>query len=116
VADMSELHEGKGLCLKANGVNLVLIRNDGNIFAIENKCPHMGLPLGKGKIENGQITCRFHGARFDIRTGENLDWVASLGSLPLPQWSRGLVALGKQPHPVKTFKVTVESKDVFVDL
>lgn len=116
VAEFGQLEEGKSLCVKEGQVKLVLIKQGGAVFALENKCPHLNLPLGKGKIENGQIVCPFHGSRFDIQTGENKDWVAAVVGIPLPGWSRGLVAMGKKPAPVKTFPVSVENGDVMVDL
>ena len=116
VARMAELAEGQRLCLTASGVKLVLIRKNGGVFAIENKCPHLGLPLGRGKIEGGQIVCPFHGSRFDIETGENKDWVSSIAGMAIPQWTRGLLAMGKKPQPVRTFKVSVENQDVLVEL
>lgn len=66
VADMGSLVENKGHCVKANGVSLVVIKSEGTVHAVENKCPHVGLPLGKGKIEGGEIVCPFHGSRFNI--------------------------------------------------
>lgn len=116
VAEMGSLTEGKGLCVKANGTSIVIISSEGGIFAVENKCPHIGLPLGKGKIESGQIACPFHGSRFDIRTGENTDWVNAVAGVKLPIWSRSLVALGRKPQPIRTYEVTIEGQDIFVDL
>lgn len=116
VADLSALEEGKGLCVKAEGVSLVLIRADGTVHALENRCPHLGLPLGRGRIANGEIVCPFHGSRFDIRTGENSDWVAAIAGIRMPTWSRALLSFGKQPRPVRIFPVSVEGGDVFVDL
>jgi 3-phenylpropionate/trans-cinnamate dioxygenase ferredoxin component len=40
------------------------------IFAIEDFCPHQGLPISDGAIIDNEIECPFHGARFCIKTGE----------------------------------------------
>ena len=86
-ATISQIGDGKGFCTVISGQKIVLARKNGQIYAIENKCPHFGLPLGKGKIEDGQIACPFHGSRFDVETGENTDWLTSLGGvLPIPNW------------------------------
>jgi nitrite reductase/ring-hydroxylating ferredoxin subunit len=116
VAETGELQDGRALCRTVSGIKLVLIRDQSRVFAIENKCPHLGLPLGRGKIENGQIVCPFHGSRFDIRTGENSDWVSSFAGMTIPPWSRGLLSMGKKPQPVKIFAVSVENNDVLVEL
>jgi nitrite reductase/ring-hydroxylating ferredoxin subunit len=116
VADLGALAEGKPHCVKAEGVNLVLVNDGGVVRALENKCPHLNLPLGRGKIEDGQIVCPFHGSRFDIRTGENTDWVAAIAGIKTPPWSRALLSFGKKPHPVRTFRASVEGQAVFVEL
>ena len=117
VASVSDISESKPFCVKNGETSLLLGRKNGHIYAIENKCPHFGLPMGKGSIEGGQIVCPFHGSRFDLETGENTDWVAALGGkVALPKWSRGLLSMGKKPAPVKTFAVEIDNDDVFVDL
>ncbi|MCU0651253.1 MAG: Rieske (2Fe-2S) protein [Candidatus Omnitrophica bacterium] len=53
---------------------ILLIRKKGpEIYAISNKCPHMGCPLRTGLLEGYILTCPCHDWRFDIRTGEFLD-------------------------------------------
>ena len=116
VAELGSLEDGKSLCLKEGGVSLMLIRQGAKVHAIENKCPHLGLPLGRGKIEGGDIVCPFHGSRFDIATGENKDWVSAVAGMKIPAWTSSLLSFGKKPQPVKTFKVSVEGESVFVEL
>jgi nitrite reductase/ring-hydroxylating ferredoxin subunit len=116
VADLGSLAEGKNLCVKAEGVNIVLIKMNGAVYAVENRCPHLGLPLGRGKIEDGAIVCPFHGSRFDICTGENTDWVSAVAGMKIPEWSRGLLAFGKKPQPIRTFPVSIEGQNIFVAL
>jgi nitrite reductase (NADH) small subunit len=38
-------------------------------YAIDNTCPHAGMPIGTHTLSNGIVTCMFHGIRFDVRTG-----------------------------------------------
>ena len=48
----------------------VLIVSDGDdVVALDNRCPHMGFPLHRGSIEDGILTCHWHHARFDLRSG-----------------------------------------------
>ncbi len=47
--------------------------SDGNAFAVDDRCPHMGFPLHRGTVENGLLTCHWHHARFDLQSGGTLD-------------------------------------------
>ncbi len=56
------------------GLGVILIRKAGSeIYAVSNKCPHLGCPLQSGKIDGYILTCPCHEWRFDIRTGAFLD-------------------------------------------
>ncbi len=114
LADSAAVREGAVLTAQAAGASLILSRVGGKVCAVENKCPHFGLPLARGKVADGTIRCPWHGSRFDLCSGANLDWVNSVAGLPLPQWSRGLVALGKQPAPLRRFEVREEDGAVFL--
>ena len=48
---------------------VVLANVDGVIYALEDRCSHQDYPLSDGDLEDGQIECPFHGARFDACTG-----------------------------------------------
>jgi nitrite reductase (NADH) small subunit len=70
LAETSEIEEGKSLIVKGpDGLEIVLFKQEGEIFALENVCPHMGGPLGDGEIESCMVTCPWHGWQFDIKTG-----------------------------------------------
>lgn len=47
-----------------------LFNVDGEIFALDNVCPHAGGPLGEGSLEGTIVTCPWHGWSFDVKTGE----------------------------------------------
>ncbi|MDB6096049.1 MAG: ferredoxin [Francisellaceae bacterium] len=55
-----------------NNTLLLIIKNNDKFYTIENNCPHSDLPLEEGLINDGKITCPFHGAKFCLRTGEVL--------------------------------------------
>lgn len=55
------------------GVNVVLARVEGVVYAISGMCAHMSCPLFTGMLEGYIITCPCHDWRFDIRTGKFLD-------------------------------------------
>jgi nitrite reductase/ring-hydroxylating ferredoxin subunit len=75
-ASLAEL-EGAGVKpVSLDGRTLVLWRSDGQIFALDNRCPHMGFPLDRGTCAGGILTCHWHSARFDLRTGGTFDQFA----------------------------------------
>ena len=44
-----------------------------NVYAVDNRCPHMGFPLHRGSICDGILTCHWHHARFDLASGGTFD-------------------------------------------
>lgn len=115
VAKATEVVEGAALAVRAAGHSIVLSRVAGKVCAVENRCPHLGLPLARGKIVDGTIRCPFHGSSFDLCSGANLDWVNSIASLPLPVWSRKLVALGRAPTALRTFAVRERDGALYIE-
>jgi hypothetical protein len=45
---------------------ILLIYDRGRVFALDNRCPHMGFPLERGSVEDGILTCHWHHARFGL--------------------------------------------------
>jgi nitrite reductase/ring-hydroxylating ferredoxin subunit len=52
---------------------VVLIRHDGNIYALVDTCAHLGGPLSEGTLQGGCIICPWHGSRFAMQDGRTLD-------------------------------------------
>ncbi|MFA5312697.1 MAG: Rieske (2Fe-2S) protein [Methanomassiliicoccales archaeon] len=52
------------------GVPIMLIPRGERVFALSNRCPHMGCPLTGGTLKGDTIVCPCHDWSFDIRTGE----------------------------------------------
>ena len=72
-----ELRDGEKKKYKSNNEEIILIRKDG-IYAINNVCPHMHLPLDLGQLtEKGTILCPFHNSEFSYKTGDVMMWVGS---------------------------------------
>jgi nitrite reductase/ring-hydroxylating ferredoxin subunit len=44
----------------------------GALYAVENRCLHVGNPLDDGSVSEGCVTCPWHGWRYDLRTGQHL--------------------------------------------
>src|SRR4030088_291888 len=52
---------------------ILICWHDGQVFALDNRCPHMGFPLSKGTVKDGVLTCQWHHAQFDLRSGCTFD-------------------------------------------
>jgi nitrite reductase/ring-hydroxylating ferredoxin subunit len=52
---------------------ILVIYDRGRVFALDNRCPHMGFPLERGSVEDGILTCHWHHARFDLASGCTFD-------------------------------------------
>jgi nitrite reductase/ring-hydroxylating ferredoxin subunit len=73
VLDDTALPEGKMVPVYPKGLNVVLARVGGVVYAVSGKCAHMACPLFTGKLDGYTITCPCHDWRFDVRTGKFLD-------------------------------------------
>ena len=116
IATTNDVSADKVLKTNANGQSVIVAKVGDKNCAIANKCPHFGLPLAKGKFENGVITCPFHGSKFEICTGKNVEWVESFVGIPLPGIAKKMIAMGKAPTDVASFTVTQEGIDLFIDV
>jgi nitrite reductase/ring-hydroxylating ferredoxin subunit len=65
-----ELAEGGLATVKSGDKEILLAKVDGKIHAIDNACGHLAYPLNDGKLDGHVVTCPWHFARFDVRTGE----------------------------------------------
>lgn len=108
VASVGEVSEGKLKKVEHDGKTLLLTKVGDEYYAIENRCSHLGLSLAMGELRDGTITCPFHGSRFDVRTGENLDWVNGVAGIKTPAWTHKLIALGRRPAPIRTHRLTLD--------
>ena len=70
VMDESELEEGSMKLVTVEGTPVLLVKTKGQIFAIDNRCPHMGCGFSGGSLDGTVIICPCHDWRFDLKTGE----------------------------------------------
>lgn len=72
VGGVDEVSETAPLAVYVEGVPMILVRCGGSVYAAQDMCTHDGEALGEALVEDCQITCPRHGARFCLRTGEVL--------------------------------------------
>jgi nitrite reductase/ring-hydroxylating ferredoxin subunit len=73
VGTLEELEQKGYLSVTAQGHDIVVFYHEGEVHALDNRCPHMGFPLSRGSTKDGILTCDWHHARFDIKSGGCFD-------------------------------------------
>jgi nitrite reductase/ring-hydroxylating ferredoxin subunit len=72
------------LAVQLDGHAVVLITQGERIYALDNRCPHMGFPLERGTVKDGILTCHWHHARFDMESGGTFDpWADDVRGFPV---------------------------------
>ncbi|MHB1166582.1 MAG: non-heme iron oxygenase ferredoxin subunit [Candidatus Nanopelagicales bacterium] len=93
---MNDLAVDRPLGFTLLGTAVCLVRTDGEVFAIHDRCTHGAVRLSDGEVDRCAIECWLHGSRFDLRTGDALNLPAT--------------------EPVRTFPVCVNDGVVHVGL
>jgi 3-phenylpropionate/trans-cinnamate dioxygenase ferredoxin component len=96
VAKTDEVAPGQGKMVEVSGKKIALFNVEGSFHAIDDTCTHRGGPLSEGSLDGKEVTCPFHGARFDVTTG---------GVLGPPA-----------PQGVARYNVRVEGSDIEVEV
>jgi 3-phenylpropionate/trans-cinnamate dioxygenase ferredoxin subunit len=65
----NDLADGGLTATKVGENEILLAKVEGKIYAIANACGHLAYPLNEGRLDGHIVTCIWHGARFDLRTG-----------------------------------------------
>ncbi|MCK5732136.1 MAG: Rieske 2Fe-2S domain-containing protein [Tenericutes bacterium] len=105
VANLSTLNQKKKLRVQVKNRWILLTSNDSGIFAIQDKCPHMGSSLFSGRLQDGVITCKDHGLGISVETGNVTD-ERKAKSLRLDEYSLS----------VRKFKVVIRDNSIYIDL
>lgn len=66
----SDLPPGQATAFEVEGKRIALFNVGGQYYAIDDTCPHAGASLAEGTVEGGVVKCPWHGADFDLSTGQ----------------------------------------------
>lgn len=97
VGKPSELGEGKMTHITAGGKEILVANVGGKYYATSNICTHAGAELHEGELKGKELTCPWHGSRWDVTTGS-------------------LVWFPQKLKDIGTYKVTVENDTVYVEI
>ena len=92
VCKTTEIEEGQGKLFTVKGEEIAIFNVEGSFYAIHNKCPHAGVGLATGEVEDMCVTCPGHGWQFNLKNGKHVI----------------------MPVSVKTYKTKVEGGDLYV--
>ena len=87
-----DISEGGMTTTKTGTREVLLAKVAGQIYAIDNACGHSGYPLDKGRLDGFVVTCRWHDAQFDLRSG-------------------AVLAVGRDLKPIERFRVERSGDD-----
>jgi toluene monooxygenase system ferredoxin subunit len=88
--------DGSGLLQReVGGRKILLVVCDGGVSAFEDRCCHLGLPLGGGRLEGSTLICPAHEWEYDVRTGRGVNPASAC---------------------LKMFPVTVDRDEILVDV
>ena len=96
VAKTNEIKPNQIKQVSIDGKDIVVINIDGSYFAINDTCTHAGGSLSEGKVEGSIITCDWHGAQFDCKSGKLIKFPAKINDL-------------------ESYSVVIESDTIFVE-
>ncbi len=97
VGKTSELGEGKMTRITAGGKEVLVANVGGTYYATSNICTHAGAELHEGKLNGKELTCPWHGSRWDLSTG-------------------GLVWFPQKLKDIGKYDVVVENGTIYLEL
>jgi nitrite reductase/ring-hydroxylating ferredoxin subunit len=112
VASLEELKAKGRLVVHGRHRPILLLYEDRHVFALDNRCPHMGFPLERGSIDDGILTCHWHHARFELTSGCTFDlWADDVPTCPVEIRAGGEIwvkPIFGYPDPVEHWRDRLE--------
>ncbi len=108
--DIGSMEDGTLKELVIDGHEIVIARVDGQFYAADNRCPHMGGQLHLGILTGNTITCPRHGSQFNLKDGSVVRWLKGSGLVSM------VGKAVKSPRPLKTYPVKIEGNRLTVEI
>ncbi len=96
VGKVSDISPGQMKRISVDGKEILVVNTDGKFYAVDDTCTHSGSSLSEGTLQDSTVTCGWHGAQFDCKSGELSKFPAKINDL-------------------KSYNVILESDEVFVE-
>src|SRR6266704_972298 len=84
VSVTGNLAPGEAKCVEVAGKKIALFNLEGTFYAMDDTCTHRGGPLSEGEVSGEEVTCPWHGAIYNIKTGAVLGPPAPRGVASYP--------------------------------
>ena len=110
VANTNDLSEASMKKYQVQDIEILIARIGGRYYATQNKCPHFGGDLSKGKLEGSIVTCPRHGSQFNLTDGSVVRWLKGSGLISC------IGKTLKSPQKLITYNVKVEGQDIMVEM
>ena len=110
VLEANALSPGGREVVSVGNRKILVLNHENQLYAVENKCPHLNVPLKSGKIQDGNIVCSFHRSAFDLNTGEVQTWC------PFPPVVGNLLGKVSKEKNLPVFPVRVEDGGILIDV
>jgi len=111
VLPREQLPDGQRRVVEANGRPILLLSLMGQLYAVDNVCPHMGASLEGGQVtDDGTIVCPRHHSAFDLHTGEVKEWS------PWPPGVGRMLGSLSREKALSVYPTRVEDGSIWVDV
>lgn len=109
--NLTQLQATSRETITIDGKKILFILHEEQVYAIQAQCPHLNLPLAKGKINDAcELTCPFHKSVFDLKTGAVKCWS------PWPPAIGTLLGKLSKPKELKIYPTRMDGEEVWVDV
>jgi nitrite reductase/ring-hydroxylating ferredoxin subunit len=100
IGTVDEIKQQGAVVVSGHDRPLAVFYHQDQIYAVDNRCPHMGFPLHRGTTQDGILTCHWHHARFDLASGCTFDlWADDIPSYPV-EVDQGTVWVVMSSHTI----------------
>ena len=97
VGKKTDIPTGKMVHVEAGGIDILVANVEGSFYAMGDICTHAGANLHEGELGGKEVTCPWHGSKWDVTTGK-------------------LIAFPAKIKDSESYKISVEGDTVYVEV